>query len=266
MHLEAGGDLICLVAPELGDGPLNAIVDAAAHWPPVGATVRFTGLSPPSPSMAARAWVDCAAARAWRAPRPDRTAPPHERRDALARVRTLAQSLAPEDGLARLALGEPPSGTPLARVADPHIRRLQHWLSVPASTPPTGLVGLGPGLTPSGDDLLCGVLIALHALEHTLARNALASAVLAVAPRLTSPLSCAFLRAAAEGEGAENLHRLINAIIEGCNGDLAGIVSAVGRLGHTSGWDALSGVVLAMAAVSSFATAGTSIGMSPATS
>jgi hypothetical protein len=68
------------------------------------------------------------------------------------------------------------------------------------------------------------------------------------APLATSPISAAFLRAAAEGLGCEALHEAISAILEGRTEALARHIEALGRIGHTSGWDALAGAVLVLQA------------------
>ncbi len=102
------------------------------------------------------------------------------------------------------------------------------------------LVGLGPGLTPSGDDFLTGALAALAAVGQTNMRAALGRAVVAAAGQ-TSPLSASLLRAAAAGHVGENLHAMVAAII---TGDADGAIDAATRIGHTSGWDALAGAVV----------------------
>ena len=61
------------------------------------------------------------------------------------------------------------------------------------------LLGLGPGLTPSGDDLLCGLL---YGLRHSPARDsasceALAAAIREFAPRQTNAISADYLLAVA---------------------------------------------------------------------
>jgi hypothetical protein len=104
------------------------------------------------------------------------------------------------------------------------------------------LVGLGPGLTPSGDDFLTGALAALDALGQTNMHVALGRAVVAAADR-TSPLSASFLRAAAAGHVGENLHTMIAAII---TGEVDDALAAAARIVHTSGWDALAGAVVTL--------------------
>ncbi len=135
---------------------------------------------------------------------------------------SLRRACAPGDGLARMVLGRRRDPARRSRASRrPRIDRLRAWLDAcrfpPAhDTPPVDLLGLGPGLTPSGDDVLCGALVALHAVGRA---DALASPrrrrSTKAAPAATSPLSGAFLRAAAEGLGAEPLHATICALLSG---------------------------------------------------
>jgi hypothetical protein len=114
------------------------------------------------------------------------------------------------------------------------------------------LLGLGPGLTPSGDDLLCGALVALHAVGQVDAARDLHAAIAEAAPVATTPLSAAFLKAAAEGQGSGPLHEAIIALME--NQNVARHLEAVACIGHTSGWDALAGAVLVLRAFDSMTT------------
>lgn len=109
------------------------------------------------------------------------------------------------------------------------------------------LIGLGPGLTPSGDDLIGGALIALHLLGEDRACGAFWAALRPHAKTATSDISFAHLEAAAEGIGHEAIHRIANALMGG-DGDLREKLDAVHAIGHTSGWDALMGVVVALEA------------------
>ena len=108
-------------------------------------------------------------------------------------------------------------------------------------SPPYGLIGLGPGLTPSGDDFLIGALAALDALVQTKTHTTLGRAIVAAALARTSPLSASFLRAAAAGHVGENLYAMIAALI---GGDADAAIAAAERIGHTSGWDTLAGAVV----------------------
>ncbi|HVT56315.1 MAG TPA: DUF2877 domain-containing protein [Xanthobacteraceae bacterium] len=104
------------------------------------------------------------------------------------------------------------------------------------------LIGLGPGLTPSGDDAIGGALIALHLLGEDDVRDLLWEKIAPHARMATGDISFAHLSAAAEGFGHEAVHRLINDVMEG-GADLPPALDAVHAIGHTSGWDAVVGVV-----------------------
>lgn len=103
------------------------------------------------------------------------------------------------------------------------------------------LVGLGPGLTPSGDDALAGMEAALHALGHP-AAGFLAAALDDVTDRTTA-VSATLLRHAARGEFAERLHRLLAALLGEDDAALPGAIERAVAWGATSGMDGLVGVV-----------------------
>jgi hypothetical protein len=261
LHLQANGAFLCLGDQSIGPGPLNAILSCGA-WASLGGAAPPLGGAVPIDRGIIRigaAAIDTAAAVLWR-PQPPAKAASRERvAQAVRQLVRLSGARAPEDGLARTALVPASrSGSPLARIAAPRVRRLRSWLrdcrSPPAhDSPPVGLLGLGPGLTPSGDDVLCGTLVALRAVGWNDAADRLAHAIDRVAAGATSLLSQAFLRAAAEGLGAEPLHETICALISGRAGALARHLHALDRIGHTSGWDALAGAVLVLQAFGTIA-------------
>jgi hypothetical protein len=117
-----------------------------------------------------------------------------------------------------------------------------------------GLVGLGPGLTPAGDDVLCGALAALTALGDGERRARLAAAVTRHAPRTTT-LSAALLHAAAEGYGVPELTRLIVAVLRDEPADARRALAAVLQIGHSSGVALATGALLVLRAAHAPATA-----------
>ena len=253
LHLESEGDFACIGDPSIGRGPLNAVLDLAG-W------AQLTTPPPPPGKRASIAQgvirIGTIALHTTGAERWHPTAWPSAARrkgdlQALQRLQGLAAEQAPRDGLARIVLGlmgDPCSA--LERVALPRVERLRAWIVARQSArPPIDLLGLGPGLTPSGDDILCGVLVALHAVGWTDLAGDLHAQIAGAAPSATSPISAAFLRAAAEGLGCEALHEAISAILAGQTEALAGHLEALGRIGHTSGWDALAGAVLVLQAL-----------------
>ena len=113
--------------------------------------------------------------------------------------------------------------------------------------PVIDLLGAGSGLTPSGDDCIVGLLVALHALgERDVAATA-ACVVARHAPHRTNRLSAAHLDAACAGEAIEPLHAAIAAIA--ADTSLEPALDALERFGHGSGFDALAGVLLAADAI-----------------
>lgn len=104
---------------------------------------------------------------------------------------------------------------------------------------------MGTGLTPAGDDLIGGALIALRAVGKNGIADRLAKWALRLARTRTNRISQAHLACAASGEGHEALHFALAAILAGRT-RLARELSALRRIGHTSGMDALSGALLAL--------------------
>ena len=110
------------------------------------------------------------------------------------------------------------------------------------------LVGLGPGLTPTGDDVLLGVLLVAAMPQSTLApaRRHLARAVDACVAQ-TTDVSRAALTQAARGRTRQRVIGLLDAM---ASGETAAVLDRHGRLvtaiGHTSGTDILVGLSAAM--------------------
>lgn len=112
--------------------------------------------------------------------------------------------------------------------------------------PVKGLAGLGSGLTPSGDDFLCGVMAALgfHRASggHGPAPEILFDLALAAGSR-TSDFSAQMLRGAARGLVSEEIADWLAAVHKG---EIDSISQATRRLinfGHTSGIDTLCGLI-----------------------
>ncbi len=94
------------------------------------------------------------------------------------------------------------------------------------------MIGLGPGLTPAGDDLLCGLLAGLTLLGHPQASR-VGAGVLALAPGRTTDLSLALLRHATLGQVNTELGSVIQALAG--VGRLHGALQGLFAVGHTSG-------------------------------
>ncbi|MGH1562088.1 DUF2877 domain-containing protein [Mumia sp. DW29H23] len=102
------------------------------------------------------------------------------------------------------------------------------------------LLGRGPGLTPLGDDVLAGWLVARYALGHR--GGHVAAAVLRRAPAWTTTVSAALLVHAVRGEAVPQLRALVEGVgrpdADQRLADLRGV-------GHTSGVGLALGVALA---------------------
>jgi hypothetical protein len=106
--------------------------------------------------------------------------------------------------------------------------------------PDDALIGLGPGLTPAGDDFVGGAMIALRAYGRADAADRIAAWALPLASVRTNRISRAHLECAAEGEGHAALHDYL------CNFAKEHL-QRLARIGHTSGLDAAAGALLALA-------------------
>lgn len=114
-----------------------------------------------------------------------------------------------------------------------------------------GLLGLGPGLTPAGDDVLCGLLAGLSVLgrrsshqghQCMLTLAVLTNRILTEAPRRTTSLSSTLLQSAADGVVTEPLLHVLESA--GSRTRMKG-TDEVLMIGHSSGSDMLTGALLA---------------------
>ncbi|WP_214416074.1 DUF2877 domain-containing protein [Sphaerisporangium fuscum] len=116
------------------------------------------------------------------------------------------------------------------------------------------LMGLGPGLTPSGDDMLAGLLVALRLLGAATGVSRavwladwLAATVAFDAPARTTPISSTLLQCAARGQGCSDALAVLRAIAG--ERPLAPAAHRLLRLGHTSGADLAWGLSAGTSAV-----------------
>ncbi len=112
------------------------------------------------------------------------------------------------------------------------------------------LIGAGPGLTPSGDDVLVGLLAALSRSGGAPRTAVLASRLGAVIDRSihrTTDVSAHYLRLATHGHFGEPLTTLVDAVVAGApTHHVQSHLQAVLSVGATSGADALVGVILGL--------------------
>ena len=146
-------------------------------------------------------------------------------------------------------LSHPDAGDLLASAAVPRIAALRSALLAgeveAAEKASVALIGLGIGLTPSGDDFLVGLLAGLEAARDPL-RDPVAAAIAREAPHRTTEFGAALLEHACSGEFSERLHDVLLAI---ASREVAALQRATARAmayGATSGADTLAGLSCAL--------------------
>lgn len=109
------------------------------------------------------------------------------------------------------------------------------------------LLGLGPGLTPSGDDFVGGVLFGtciLNRIYPTVMPLRLTKGenFLTYARSSTNPISFTLLKDHALGHSIEPLHQLAHGLLKGQTLEtLLEITRQLTQIGHSTGWDILAG-------------------------
>jgi hypothetical protein len=264
LYLQAArGALVCVGPASLGAGPLNllAALPEAFSWEAAGLQPgHAAGCDGQILRIGGGVAIAISGVRVWRPPAIPAAWTPVVLAANLEALRFALPHRGPRGGLAPLipaaasggaaSSAAPAEAAPLLRAAWPAIAALRAWaqavaLEGSAEPPPDEigtLLGLGPGLTPSGDDLTGGALIALRGLGWTPAADRLAAWVLERAPRRTHPISRAHLVCAAAGEGALAVHEALRALCTPGAIGLAPALDALDTVGHSSGWDALAGV------------------------
>ncbi|OFW66933.1 MAG: hypothetical protein A2Z12_01195 [Actinobacteria bacterium RBG_16_68_21] len=116
-------------------------------------------------------------------------------------------------------------------------------------------MGLGEGLTPSGDDYVGGVLFGLAMLQEagtplTWCSSEVLTSFIQASQARTNRISAALLGDHATGHAAETLHRFAVAFLMGLPGQAAyRAADDLIQMGHSTGWDLLTGAWTAMALV-----------------
>jgi hypothetical protein len=240
------GGVVALVLSEIGDGPLNVVVDGAAGI--------FDRVEPGTPVAVERAQleigglrVNLAQATVWE-PCPDwKTL--RSRRASIASRLPLLRALCLQikaSGLLPLLRDSPLPADAVLSTAKAaaealrdgwrgDIKRLREGV--------TGLAGLGSGLTPAGDDFLTGVML-WGWLDHPIPSLLCQTLAQASAPHTTT-LSAAFLQAAAQGECSAPWHALLAALNKERDVEITAAVQRILDHGATSGADSLTGFLYA---------------------
>lgn len=246
-YLRFGEKLICAGGRPIGEGPLNLILENAPSidWQEcldLGQSARaegdalLIGLHQP---------IGLANAALWLPP----PVPTWSRESIIAGLGHLDRITkywpVPQEGLACFVRADCDCSHPIAMAAKPSIRALESWLrNAHFNHPPARLrvlLGLGPGLTPSGDDFLAAALATLHAIDAVNVANALWQVLEAGLDR-TNEISAAHLRCAATGAIGAKQHALLNAILYGAEDGIAQAVRPILLSVHSSDRDGMAGM------------------------
>jgi hypothetical protein len=245
-----GGKWICVGAAEIGSGPLHVLcrrylprrLAAGDLVTVVGSTLCIEG-APFARLQGAPVWT----------PEPV----PQCTMDSLSTgLRIVDQTWRGDliaEGLAAAGCaGHSVSRSHLLQAATPGVLALQRIIRGEPGEVSAGdalgvadLIGLGPGLTPSGDDLIGGALIALAALGRADRRDVLWKTCCRFLDR-TNELSRIHLQTAALGYGAAALHAVLHATLSGSAAQLYPALAALAAIGHTSGRDAFAGALIVL--------------------
>jgi hypothetical protein len=260
-YIETESQMLCLASAAVEPGPLSLITFAPAEtdWRAHGLRPQErVALSPLELRVGNHARFPLRGATPW-APEPMIRAPdPTTAARGLTAFRTAAYDLTAPEGLgAFLEPGYMPGRkNPISQAAAAPIAEARRWIAgvIRGERPDSArdlnwayrLTGLGVGLTPSGDDFLGGTMIALHALGQQEISRALWRDLCPHAREATNAISFALLSAAAEGLGSESVHRMLGAVLHGDVSAIRAGLPGIGRIGHTSGWDAMAGVATAL--------------------
>lgn len=275
----AGGGLICVADHRLGEGPLTLSVDL-----PPGSTMCglhiFAGTRLTREGAGFRLGDLLLCTRdmtRWTPPPITSLAPTVKIHRRLKGLIDRLQGYVPCQGLAALvphagtlAQGKLPATGPAGALEELAMARVAQLCSGVLARDARlvdgavgGLVGLGPGLTPSGDDLLGGLMLALAITlkgrglpgdgqlecggDAPLARivTALAASITVSGKNGTNRISAALLQQAVAGKGNAAQHRLLSSLLgPGRGSDVAHAALHLTRTGHTSGWDSLAGLLV----------------------
>jgi len=260
-YIKTSADMFCIGTRSMGPGALNVVTTA-----PSGTVWHASGLQ-----QNARAAVSSSEIRvgnrfifalsnavAWLPERPTGSINPVNVKRGLEAFLDAVGCQVPDEGIGRFLVHDfmPKRHHHVYRAALSPITEAQTCLSMLFQSPELTLkpklswihklAGLGPGLTPSGDDFLGGMMIALHELGESKISDTLWPTIRRVAEATDNVISLAHLSAAAEGVGSEGIHRLLSNMLRG---DIQGIqraISEIDEIGHCSGWDAMTGVVVTL--------------------
>lgn len=259
-YVKTATGIFCVGIPEIGRGPLNALLGFQYKRLPFNVTAgEHVRISSHQITLDDRRIIDGAQACAYHCevsfamPTPEIL---QRNRKALATLRGM-----PDDGFFWLLGNHISCGqesavqSALRRSTSVALNGLVNWLQTGIfcssgesishdASAALGLLGAGPGLTPAGDDVIAGVMLALTRLQRSDLTKSLWNAIAPRLAELTNAISAAHLEQAAKGFCGEPMNDLLNEVFQAEEMEATTLVTALNCMGGTSGWDTLGGAVM----------------------
>ena len=229
--LNERGDVLSIVTPQIGNGPFNLVVEENIYFPE-----HLTLDSPIFNSTAliklGELTIHTTEAKLWN-PCPAWEMLNTKRNQILDQIKQLpiTNCLKNSD----LPILQSLISNLISALAKADISSAQNVSSK--------LAGLGPGLTPSGDDFIMGALYAAWIIHPPEVASVLARETANTATPLTTSLSAAWLRAAGRGEAGMVWHEFFDALRSSDSLRIQKTLKSILAVGETSGADALAGFV-----------------------
>lgn len=217
-YLQLPAGLVALTSFDVPSGPVHARTSGPLNGLRLGAKVVVTE----SFLQAGPVLLELSAARPWRGSLPD--------------AGQLEQGR--EQALELLRKAPAPAVDPAAQ------RTAAHLISrgdIHAAA--RGLGGLGPGLTPAGDDCLAGILLIAYIRFGSRSATILSDVAAGVPTNL---ISRAFLHWAARGQSIEPIHRFLTTAAGGDSQSAATALEELTGFGHSSGADLAAGLTIGL--------------------
>ncbi len=265
LNLLVGGEVCSVVRPDVGNLPRGILAElpSGESWKGLGLTPGENVFAEPTLlRVRGEFCLDLATAAVWQ---PRRSLPSMALAADIVHpsVQAAVEVLVGSRGLGALAsrFDDVAAGTPLTGLEDPFLDAAApmarevilglRMRDLPAfRRGARGLVGLGIGLTPSGDDLLTGLLGSLVLMAEQLPALGWfvpeAESVAEYARARTTPVGSTYLRCAAHGEITERHEALLNAVLSGSMEASRDACHALRSFGHSSGGEIALGTLLAV--------------------
>ena len=238
--VDSEGEIISIVQPSIGAGPFSMVVDWQRPFPESVVPQTIVDKTDTALSIGPLK-IEWQAAELWQPTPPwdQLWQQPAQWRNRLPELQTAVAQHKDQ-----LAAGSPTHFVSQFEMATAAMHTAVAQKDVAGmQTAVAQLAGLGPGLTPAGDDFLVGFLFGLWATCPKEEVVKLAEIVVETAVPRTTQLSAAWLQAAGRGEAWQPWHDLVNAL--SANHNWHSPAQRILNQGATSGVAALLGFIAA---------------------